>query len=937
MSNYADILKRPRQPSASASATNITTSAAVAVAGQSHGTNNKQAPANNDERRPVKPIPIATKRQPSKSKQQSQQQPPKKKPKKPKPTTTKNVVTQPQVVVLARPPNTTSVTINSMDFPSLQVSTVTALAPAFTKGSTWGKQPTATNPAGIVKTQPTEEVADSISIIKGSSWGTKPPQPLPDTIKTEPQDKISLISKGMAWGKQAPAAITATTPTPSLSRMESAPIGTMKTLPTNKSRAPPAKQLGTKKEPTTKIPVDQRQVVVSKEPRPPPKVKALSLLDAFAPKQRAADDVDATLLMALQKKVGVGATTTITKGRQRLQPRKKKFSSLKKKILQERLNVWRSLNSSTDSSMMISKDLTTVALSCYCCAEELQDDDEYDEIVSNLQEMASKVGDCRAVYIPRDGDGDGDDTLAYVWFTKSDDAAAARAVWDGLILGGEKLQAKVMAMGDSSLDSWHAALRAPSQDDVDMMEASSSKVILENALTQDDFDDPDCLEESLSDIRTLTEKYGHVANLEAVGETVVVTYRGSRTVAEKAVYYLQGTLLGGLVIAAKLETIEAMAENATLIMKNVLTEDDFEDEDCLAESLEDIKCLVSKHAKVLEVTSDVTNGGVVHVEIEANQSLGLSLAEELDGITIGGQKVSVSLKAGVTVGETKSVSGFVVLRNVLTEDDIDDEDCLQESKDDIVSLAGQFGTLVKLEVSIQDATVKLEYAGGATVAENAAREFNGMVIGGQTVSASTFTTDGGIPDQANILVTGKSDPLVDVDDKKSTEPEQLFSGNKLISERFAEMKRAPKVANMGTPRKYASLVDDTDVKPLLIEMLGELMRLQKRAVEEKNAKAKRRLVMGLREVARGIRSHKVKMVVMANNLDEYGALDEKLQEILELSSQESVPVFYELNKRKLGQAIGKSIKIAVIGIQSVEGTHQQFKKLTSIAGKHNLI
>jgi selenocysteine insertion sequence-binding protein 2 len=79
------------------------------------------------------------------------------------------------------------------------------------------------------------------------------------------------------------------------------------------------------------------------------------------------------------------------------------------------------------------------------------------------------------------------------------------------------------------------------------------------------------------------------------------------------------------------------------------------------------------------------------------------------------------------------------------------------------------------------------------------------------------------------------------------------------------------------------------------------------------------------------------MVVMANNLDEYGALDEKLQEILELSSQESVPVFYELNKRKLGQAIGKSIKIAVIGIQSVEGTHQQFKKLTSIAGKHNLI
>jgi ribosomal protein L7Ae-like RNA K-turn-binding protein len=910
MSKYADILKG--QPSASASAT-------ITAAGP-QGTK-KQAPEN-DGRRPAKPIPmaIATKRQPSKSKQQSQQ-PPKKKPKKPKPSVqpTRNVVT-PQVV-LARPQNT-SVPINPMDFPSLQASTVTALTPPSTKGSTWGKQATATNTALIVKTEPKEEVA---GIIKGSSWGKKPPQPLPlpaTMIKTEPQEEISLISKGTTWGKKAPVATV--TPTQAVSRTASAhsPSGTMQ-LP-NKTRTPAKQVAGSaKKEQTPKTPVDQRKV--SKEP--PPKVA--SLLDAFAPKQRAADDVDATMLMALQKKVGVGAT--ITKGRQRLQPRKKRFTSLKKKILQERLNVWRSRN----PAGAIADDLTTVVLRCYCCAEELQDDDEYEEIVSNLQEMASKVGECKAVHIPRDGD----DTLAYVWFTKSDDAAAARAVWDGLVLGGEKLQAKVMATGGSSLDSWHAALLAPTQEDVDMMEAASSKVILENVLTQDDFDDPDCLEESLSDIRTLVEKYGRVAHLEAVGETVVVTYQGSRNVADKAVHYLQGTLLGGLVIAAKLETIESIVENATLIMKNVLTEDDFEDEDCLAESLEDIKSLVSKHVRVVEMKTDMADGGVVHVEIEANQSLGLSLAQQLDEIMIGGQKVSVSLKAGETMGDPKSVSGFVLLRNVLTEDDIDDEDCLQESKDDIASLAGRFGTLVKLEVNIQDATVKLEYAGGATVAETAAREFNEMVIGGQTVSASTFAKDGAILEQANIMVTGNSDPRVEVDDKKSAEPEpeQLYSGDKLISERFAEMKRAPKVANMGTPRKYASLVDDAEVKPLLIEMLGELMRLQKRAVEEKNAKAKRRLVMGLREVARGIRSHKVKMVVMANNLDEYGALDEKLQEILDLSSQEGVPVFYEFNKRKLGHTIGKNIKIAVVGIQSVEGTHQQFKKLTSIAGKHNLI
>ena len=90
--------------------------------------------------------------------------------------------------------------------------------------------------------------------------------------------------------------------------------------------------------------------------------------------------------------------------------------------------------------------------------------------------------------------------------------------------------------------------------------------------------------------------------------------------------------------------------------------------------------------------------------------------------------------------------------------------------------------------------------------------------------------------------------------------------------------------------------------------------------------------MGLREVARGIRAHKVKMVVMANNLDQYGAIDAKLQEILDLARAEELPVVFELNKRKLGKALGKSIKVSVVGIQNADGAHEQFKKLKKMLG-----
>ena len=192
---------------------------------------------------------------------------------------------------------------------------------------------------------------------------------------------------------------------------------------------------------------------------------------------------------------------------------------------------------------------------------------------------------------------------------------------------------------------------------------------------------------------------------------------------------------------------------------------------------------------------------------------------------------------GVRWIDSKPRSGFVILRNVLTEDDLEDEECLEESKDDIATLAGRYGTLIKLEVNLEDSTVKLEYAGGDTVAATAARELHGMVIGGQTVMATSVPTSGALPATGAIAPTPTNLAPQEEDKIKATD-QVLYSGDKLIPERFAEMKRAPKVANVGTPRKYASLVDDEEVKPLLMEMLSELMRLQKRAVEEKECQGK---------------------------------------------------------------------------------------------------
>ena len=599
----------------------------------------------------------------------------------------------------------------------------------------------------------------------------------------------------------------------------------------------------------------------------------ISLLQTFGAKQRT--DEEANLF-------GKFATTTFSKGRQRLQPRKKKFSTLKKKILQERLDQWRALNPNPDSATRTQTDepeassslgKRVVALPHFVHPEEdnLQDDDEYQELLDNLTELATKVGTVQTVVLSRNPAHEG---VGLVCFDKPTDAAAAKACWEGLVLGGVRLQPELV-LHDASLD------RKEDNDNDDGGGGNHQETLLDAYIAQ-------------------CQRHKEAAAAQALAPTVV-------------------------------------------ILDNILTLDDFQDEDCLQESLHDIQAMAERIGQVLRVE-------------ETNQRVHLTYADgtgaqhavqQFHQRVVGGQVVSARLQETTTTNESPmslddnedkgSVSHAIVLYDLLTEDDLEDEDCLEESKADTTALASQFGSVVRIDVDLDARTVRVEYAEPLDVVEKATAQFNGMVFGGQRVRAvlDRPLQDGSSPELLpNPAVQSKPLPPLPDADQEEEKKQIMYSGDKVVSERFAECKRVPKVPNAGVPRKYATLTDDETVKPLLSAMLGELMRLQKRAVEDKNAKARRRLVMGLREVARGIRSHKVKLVVMANNLDQYGALDDKLQEILDLAATESVPVFFEFSKRSLGKAVGKTIKMAVIGVQNADGAHQQFKKLLQIAASH---
>ena len=502
-----------------------------------------------------------------------------------------------------------------------------------------------------------------------------------------------------------------------------------------------------------------------------------------------------------------------------LKRKKKHLSTLKKKVLRERLYQYRRSiqnNGALDDNQ--NDDLIIVRLDNFLFSEAelndndldltiLEDDDEYDEVISDVFGMVKKIlpNEDPRIHISRRRQSYGFGSV-YVEFMNKYSALEAYQQWNNAIIQGSLINATLHPKSTVELVGKYRFINDSNQN-IEYGTSCCTMIFLQNVLSADDIDDKDCLEETLSDVHILASQYGEVKHLtvDLIKCGIYVEYSGDFDIAEAAVKQLDKKLLAGEHVSAK-------------IVRNIIK-----------------------------------------------------------------------------------------VENVLNDDDLDDDECLEETLSDIKELASELGNVSGITVNIQSRIVYIEFAGGFAEASNAAKTLDGKVLGGQQLVVAPCLTE---IFQGSLCAV----PSSTADDAK-TYPSPLMSGQKVIPEIFAECKRVPKIPNAGSRRSYATPVqpeNENETLQLLNDLLTTLMKLQQRSKDDPNARSRRRLVMGLREVARGIRAGKVKMVILAYNMDEYSALDEKLQEILDLSKEAELPVFYNLNKRKLGKAVGKSIKVRMV-------------------------
>eukprot|EP00904_Undaria_pinnatifida_P012408 jgi/Undpi1/8298/HiC_scaffold_25.g10767.m1 len=127
---------------------------------------------------------------------------------------------------------------------------------------------------------------------------------------------------------------------------------------------------------------------------------------------------------------------------------------------------------------------------------------------------------------------------------------------------------------------------------------------------------------------------------------------------------------------------------------------------------------------------------------------------------------------------------------------------------------------------------------------------------------------------------------------------------------------------------------DQELDTLTVDMLRILFKFQERVrlSDPVKYKARRRLVMGLKEVLKGVKAKKVRLVIVAPNVDAMsgdGGLDDKVKEIIDMAREGGTPVVFALSRRRIGKALGKCTKISAVGVYSFDGAYDIYKKLAS--------
>lgn len=148
----------------------------------------------------------------------------------------------------------------------------------------------------------------------------------------------------------------------------------------------------------------------------------------------------------------------------------------------------------------------------------------------------------------------------------------------------------------------------------------------------------------------------------------------------------------------------------------------------------------------------------------------------------------------------------------------------------------------------------------------------------------------------------------------------------------------PKAIHNRMFRNYCDHLVTEEINQCLERLISDLVRFQERHYQKDpiKARARKRYVCGLREVAKHVKLKKLKCVIIPPNLDNIqstGGLNSIVGDIIGNSRELGIPVIYGLSRRKLAYLLKKKHKVGCLGIFSYDGAETWYKQLVELVGK----
>jgi hypothetical protein len=133
-------------------------------------------------------------------------------------------------------------------------------------------------------------------------------------------------------------------------------------------------------------------------------------------------------------------------------------------------------------------------------------------------------------------------------------------------------------------------------------------------------------------------------------------------------------------------------------------------------------------------------------------------------------------------------------------------------------------------------------------------------------------------------------------------------------------------------REYVDQILDKEFEKIFSNFICKLRDIYYKKKSVAPLKAKKRIVVGMREIEKNLKLNNVLLLFVVPYIEKVvdvkNSLDERLMRIFDDCHKKEIPIFFGLNKFKLGQISRKKLSsISMLGIVNVEGMENELKNI----------